>query len=69
VQDDINGMTTATLFVERVHFHIIHFTQVARRIMLPLMRVGYNSLRVLELQLSASSSHIVTIQPKFVSQF
>jgi hypothetical protein len=70
MQDDTNGLTDSyPLFVERVNFRITHFTQVAHSEGTSKIQKWYNSLRVLELQLSAFIYSIAMIQPEFMSQF
>jgi len=67
--------TAAPLFVEGLYFHIIHFTHVAHKIMFTPSEVTckiqrlYNSLWVLDMQLSAVSYRVATVLPKSVSQF
>jgi hypothetical protein len=40
MEDDTDGLTDSyPFFVERVNLHIIHFTQVAHKIMLPTVKV------------------------------
>jgi len=76
VEDDTSGLTdSCPFYVERVHFHIIHFTQVALKIMLPLVkwRIEFKDGIILFEFSTYSWVLLVTalrrFGPKFVSQF